>query len=154
LLLEAHWIDDLAPTVNVQRGEPSATRPIPSRYVRDVLVVLPSVAADSVELIAARTAGTTMIQRTHRDGSHLGVDAGRLWTFFEGPESPDAWVPDERSLAPIVFSWLAGRGAKATRLEVGDLVSPEDLRVRLSVALASPQLFSERLIVRNSQRSG
>jgi hypothetical protein len=59
-------------------------------------------------------------------------------------------VPGRRALAPIVFSWLASRGANATRFEVSDLVSAEDLRVRLSVALASPQLFSERLVVRNS----
>src|SRR5262249_40755374 len=53
LLLEADWIGELAPTVNVQRGEPSATRHISSRHARDVIVLLPSVAADSVELIAA-----------------------------------------------------------------------------------------------------
>ena len=61
LLLEAQWIRDLAPSVNVQRGEPSNTRRISSRYVRDVVVLLPSLDADSVELIAARTAGMTMI---------------------------------------------------------------------------------------------
>lgn len=154
LLLEAQWIDELAPTVNVQRGEPSATRPTPRRYVRDVLVVLPSVAADSVELIGARTTGMTILQRTVRDGRHLPVDAGRLWMFFSGAGQPGEWVSDKRSLAPIVFSWLAGRGAGATRLEMSDLVSAEDLRVRLSVAFASPQLFSERLIVRNSHQSG
>jgi predicted GIY-YIG superfamily endonuclease len=154
LLLEAQWIDDLAPTVNVQRGEPSADRRIAPRHVRDVLVVQPSVEADSVELIAARTAGTTIIHRTFRDGRHVAVDADRLWTFFDGSEPADGGAAGQRSLAPIVFSWLAGRGADATRLEVGDLVSAEDLRVRLSVVLASPQLFLERLIVRNAQWSG
>lgn len=151
LLLEAQWIGDLAPTVNVQRGDPSASRRISSRYVCDVLVVLPSVARDSVELVAARTVGSTLIIRTVRDGSHLVADAERLWTFFSGSELPDECGPDQRSLAPLVFSWLAGRGSTATRLEIADLVSVEDLRVRLSIALASPQLFSERLVVRNSR---
>jgi predicted GIY-YIG superfamily endonuclease len=150
LLLEAQWIHDLAPTVNVQRGEPSNTRRISSRYVRDVVVVLPSLDADSVELIAARTSGTTMILRTFRDGRLLADDAERLWIFFEGRETLAGLAPDERALAPIVFSWLAFRGAKATRFEVGDLVSADDLRVRLSVALSSRQLFSERLVIQNS----
>jgi predicted GIY-YIG superfamily endonuclease len=151
LLLEAQWIRDLAPSVNVQRGEPSNTRRIPSRYVRDVVVLLPSIDADSVELIAARTAGTTMIFGTSRDGRQLAVDAERLWTFFEGRETTAGPASDVWALAPIVFSWLAVRGAKATRFEVGDLVSADDLRVRLSVALSSPQLFSERLVIQNSR---
>src|SRR5215475_13619799 len=58
LLLEAQWIHDLAPVVNVQRGEPSSTRRMGSRHVRDVIVVLPSIDEESVELIAARTEGT------------------------------------------------------------------------------------------------
>jgi predicted GIY-YIG superfamily endonuclease len=151
LLLEAQWIRDLAPTVNVQRGEPSNTRRISARYVRDVVVVLPSLDADSVELIAARTSGTTMILRTFRDGHQLAVDTERLWMFFERGEMLGGLAPGERALAPIVFSWLAVRGAKATRFEVGDLVSADDLRVRLAVALSSPQLFSERLVIRNSR---
>ena len=151
LLLEAQWIRDLAPSVNVQRGEPSNTRRISSRYVRDVVVLLPSIDADSVELIAARTAGTTMILGTPRDGRQLAVDAERLWTFFEGRETSAGLEPDPSALAPIVFSWLAVRGAKATRFEVGDLVSADDLRVRLSVALSSRQLFSERLVIQNSR---
>ena len=151
LLLEAQWIRDLAPSVNVLRGEPSNTRRISSRYVRDVVVLLPSIDADSVELIAARTAGTTMILRTSRDGRQLAVDAERLWTFFEGREATAGPASDAWALAPIVFSWLAVRGAKATRFEVGDLVSADDLRVRLSVALSSRQLFSERLVIQNSR---
>jgi predicted GIY-YIG superfamily endonuclease len=150
LLLEAQWIRDLAPTVNVQRGDPSGDRPLALRYVRDVLVLLPSVAADSVEVIAARSAGPTLIHRTFRDGRHLNVDAERLWTFFEKSEMAGRMADADRALAPIVFSWLARRGANATRLEVDDLVSADDLRVRLSIALASPQLFTERLVVRNS----
>jgi predicted GIY-YIG superfamily endonuclease len=150
LLLEAQWIDDLAPTVNVQRGEPSSRRRMASRYVRDVIVVLPSIDAESIELVAALTEGPTMGLRTCRDGRRLAVDAERLWMFFERIGIEDGPAPDERGLAPIVFSWLAGRGGNATRFELRDLASAADLRVRLSVALASPQLFSERLIVRNS----
>jgi predicted GIY-YIG superfamily endonuclease len=150
LLLEAQWISDLAPVVNVQRGEPSSTRRMGSRHVRDVIVVLPSIDAESIELIAARTAGTTMGLRTFRDGRCLAADAERLWMFFEAAGIDQDRAPGQRALAPIVFSWLASRGAKATRFEIRDLMSAEDLRVRLSVALATPQLFSERLVVRNS----
>ena len=151
LLLEAQWIRDLAPVVNVQRGDPSADRRIACRQARDVLVLQPSVAADSVEVIGARAAGPTLIHRIFRDGRHLDVDAERLWTFFEGPEEAGGSA-NERPLAPIVFSWLAGRGANATRIEADDLLSADDLRVRLSLALTSSQLFIERLIVRNSVR--
>jgi predicted GIY-YIG superfamily endonuclease len=150
LLLEANWICGLAPTVNVQVGEPSPIRHIAARYVRDVIVMLPSVEAEAVELVAARTAGSTLILRTFRDGRQLAADVERLWRFFEGFAASDGPAPGELALAPIVFSWLAGRGANATRFEVADLVSADDLRVRMSVALASSQLFSERLVVRNS----
>jgi hypothetical protein len=150
LLLEAQWIHDLAPTVNVQRGDPSSARRMASRHVRDVIVVVPSIDVESIELIAARTEGTTMGLRAFRDGRRLAVDAERLWMFFDGVAIGEATAFDQRALAPIVFSWLASRGANATRFEVRDLMSAEDLRVRLSVALASPQLFSERLVVRNS----
>ncbi|HEX7793567.1 MAG TPA: nucleotide excision repair endonuclease [Vicinamibacterales bacterium] len=150
LLLEAQWISDLAPVVNVQRSEPSSTRRTGSRHVRDVIVVLPSIDTESIELIAARTAGTTMGLRTFRDGRSLAADAERLWMFFEAAGIDKDQVAGQRALAPIVFSWLASRGASATRFEVRDLMSAEDLRVRLAVALATPQLFSERLVVRNS----
>jgi predicted GIY-YIG superfamily endonuclease len=150
LLLEAQWIGELAPVANVQRGEPSSARRIGSRHVRNVIVVLPSIDVESIELIAARTEGTTTGVRTFRDGRRLAADAERLWMFFEGAGIDDDQAPGRRALAPIVFSWLASRGANATRFEVRDLTSAEDLRVRLSVALASPQLFSERLVVRNS----
>jgi len=150
LLLEAQWIGELAPVVNVQRSEPSSTRRMGSRYVRDVIVVLPSIDVESIELIAAQTAGPTMGLRTFRDGRCLAADAERLWMFFEADGIDKDQAPGQRALAPIVFSWLANRGANATRFEVRDLMSAEDLRVRLSVALAAPQLFSERLVVRNS----
>jgi len=151
LLLEARWIRELAPTVNVQRGEPSVTPRIPARLIRDVIVVVPSVDLESVEFIAARATGRSLIHRTRRDARQLAVDIRRLWLFFDAEIADDSSAMDPLALAPIVFSWLAGRGANATRIEIGDLVSASDLEFRLSVALASPQLFSERLILRNSR---
>jgi hypothetical protein len=115
-----------------------------------VIVVLPSIDVESIELIAAQTSGTTMGVRTFRDGRCLSADAERLWMFFEAAGIDKDQATDQRALAPIVFSWLASRGANATRFDVRDLSSAEDLRVRLSVALATPELFSERLVVRNS----
>jgi predicted GIY-YIG superfamily endonuclease len=148
LLLEARWIEELAPPVNVQQGEPSALRRLSARVVRDVVVLLPSVDPDAVELIAGRTTGPTRLLRTWRDGRDLSVDANRLWMFFDAGIEDSGPPPDRLALAPIVFSWLAGRGANATRLEIRELDSADDLRVRLSVALRSPELFSERLILR------
>jgi len=148
LLLEARWIEELAPPVNVQQGEPSALRPLSARVVRDVIVLLPSVEPDAVELVAASTVGPTRLLRTWRDGRDLSVEAGRLWTFFDHSLEDPEPAADRLALAPIVFSWLAGRGANATRLEMRELDSADDLRVRLSVALRSPELFSERLILR------
>jgi predicted GIY-YIG superfamily endonuclease len=148
LLLEARWIEELAPPVNVQQGEPSALRPLSARVVRDVIVLLPSVEPDAVELVAASTVGPTRLLRTWRDGRDLSVEADRLWTFFDHSLEDGEPAADRLALAPIVFSWLAGRGANATRLEMRELDSTDDLRVRLSVALRSPELFSERLILR------
>lgn len=148
LLLEARWIEELAPPVNVQQGEPSALRPLSARVVRDVIVLLPSVEPDAVELVAASTVGPTRLLRTWRDGRDLSVEADRLWTFFDHSLEDPEPAADRLALAPIVFSWLAGRGANATRLEMRELDSADDLRVRLSVALRSPELFSERLILR------
>ena len=148
LLLEARWIEELAPPVNVQQGEPSALRPLPARVVRDVIVLLPSVEPDAVELLAARVGGATLMLRTGRDGHSLAVDVNRLWIFFGLSLDQQEPARDRLALAPMVCSWLAGRGAGATRLEIRELDSLDDLRKRLSVALRSPELFSERLIVR------
>ena len=56
LLREAALIDELQPPVNVQIGAPAARRRAPFRraLVRDIIVVVPSVEEDSVELVAAR----------------------------------------------------------------------------------------------------
>ena len=151
LVREAEWIQRLAPPVNVQVGLPSLeTRGIPAALLRDVLVVQPSVEADSVELVAARIDGPAMIQRTRRDGADLAVHAPRLWKF--GKTSLKARLDRGRLswLSPIVFSWLAGRGRAATRIEIRDLASVMDLRRRLAVMLADRDLFSERIVVLDS----
>jgi predicted GIY-YIG superfamily endonuclease len=149
LLREAALIEELAPTVNVQIGEPAlARRAVPAALVRRVIVVLPSVETDAAELICARPDGEWMIQRTRRDGSDLVVHAVRLTRFFH---SSVRRAPDRRALAPLVFSWLAGRGRSATRVDPADLMSPRDLRARLAALLADRQLFAERIVVVDSK---
>src|SRR5437764_10122400 len=90
LLLEAQWIRDLVPLVNVQRGGPSITSRIPARLIRDVLVLVPSVDLDCVELIAARAAGLTFRQRIRRDAGDLMPAIDPLWTFFDDGEADDS----------------------------------------------------------------
>ena len=140
LLREAAMIDELEPTANVQTGEPALpSRAIPAALLRDVLVVMPSVEEDSVELIGARLDGGWMIQRTRRNGADLGVHARRVARFFRARA---ACVP---SLAPIVFSWLAGRGSDATRLDPHDTPSPRGLQMRLAALFGDDRLFVDRL---------
>jgi predicted GIY-YIG superfamily endonuclease len=145
LLREAALIDELQPPVNVQTASPQLDdRAIPQALLRDTIVVAPSVEDDSVELIAARVDdGGWMIQRTRRNGADLAVHANRLWRFFNsvlrrartsGP-----------SLAPIVYSWLAGRGASATRLDPHAARSVQEMRRRLAALLRDERLFHERI---------
>jgi predicted GIY-YIG superfamily endonuclease len=146
LLREADLIHALAPVVNVQRGDPVlATRAIPAALVRDVLVVLPSIEVDAAELVAARADGGWLIQRTRRNGLDLLGHTPRLMRFFNSPLRRGY---DPRKLSPIVFSWLARRGAKASRLDPGDAATARELRERLSTLLADEALFTERLVVR------
>ena len=161
LLREGALIDALEPIVNVQVGRPAlVTRAIPAALVHDTIVVAPSVEADSAELIAARADGDWMIQRTRRSGADLAVHGPRLWRFFfgafrrlgGGPSRSERSHPERlRSeggtppLAPIVFSWLARRGASATRLDPRGMIDVRDLRRRLSAVLRDERLFQERL---------
>src|SRR5438105_3520580 len=79
LLREAALIHELQPIVNVQIGPPAlATREVPRVLVRDVLVLVPSVDEECVELVAARADGGWMIQRTRRSGADLAVHAHRV----------------------------------------------------------------------------
>ncbi len=146
LLREAELIHELQPIVNVQIGPPNAkTREIPKALARDVIIVLPSIESDSVELVAARSDGGWMIQRTRRNGADLAVHTSRLSRFFHSPLRRKF---DDAPLAPIVFSWLARRGASATRLDPHDARDPRELRRQLADLLADEALFTERIVVR------
>jgi predicted GIY-YIG superfamily endonuclease len=143
LLREAELIDELKPPVNVQVSAPAlSTRDVPRALVRDVLVLTPSIEEDSVELIAAAVDGRWMIQRTRRTGADLAVHAQRLMRFFHSALRPRI---DGPGLAPIVFSWLAYRGAMATRLDPYDTRNAGELRARLAALFNDERLFVERL---------
>jgi len=147
LLCEASLIDALQPAVNVQTGPPALeTRAVPASLVRDVAVIVPSVDAGAAEIVCARTDGGWLQQRTRRDGSELTAHAARIMRFFRSPLRRRREAKPE--LAPIVFSWLAGRGQSATRIDPHDVASPRDLRVRLASLLADEELFTERIVVR------
>jgi hypothetical protein len=149
LLREASLIQELQPPVNVQIGAPDpGSRDLPRALWRDILVLQPSIESDSVELIAAAVDGRWMIQRTRRNGADLAVHTKRLWTFFRGADAsprPTQAAPRPEHLAPLIFSWLAGRGAAATRLDPHDAASPRQLQVRLAALFADDRLFAERL---------
>jgi predicted GIY-YIG superfamily endonuclease len=152
LLREAALIRALQPPVNVQTAAPDPdTRSVPRALWRDVVVVQPSIEADSVELIVAAADGRWLIQRTRRNGADLAVHARRIMTFFRGANDERRTTNHERRtprsprLAPLVFSWLAGRGAAATRLDPHDAASPKHLQSRLAALLGDDRLFGERL---------
>ena len=145
LLREAELIHELEPPGNVQIGEPDLdSRRVPSAIVRDVVVLVPSVESDSVELVAAAVDGRAMIQRTRRSGADLAVHAQRIMRFFRSALR----VRSRHAaplVAPIVFSWLAQRGAAATRLDPDDVRDARELRARLAALLRDDRLFRERL---------
>jgi len=146
LLREAALIAELQPVVNVQTGAPAIdTRAIPAALVRDVIVVVPSIEADSAELVAARPDGAWMMQRTRRSGVDLAVHVQRLWRFFFGLRRTTHAAPRAPLLAPIVFSWLAHRGEGATRLDPRADRRVSDLRARIAALLRDERLFHERL---------
>jgi hypothetical protein len=150
LLREAMLIEDLQPPVNVQLGAPElATRDVPRALVRDVIVVVPSVEEDSAELVAARVDGPCLIQRTRRNGADLAVHSARLGKFFRARAFQSAICNLQSSipasLSPLVFSWLAGRGANASRLDPTDSMSAKAMAGRLRALLRDDRLFHERL---------
>jgi predicted GIY-YIG superfamily endonuclease len=143
LLREAALIQELRPPVNVQTAAPDlSTRQVPRALVRDVLVVAPSIEADSVELIGAAVDGRWMIQRARRDGALIAVHARRVMRFFRGALRVHVGQP---LLAPIIFSWLHRRGEKSTRLDPHDVGSAREMRARLAALLGDSRLFLERL---------
>jgi hypothetical protein len=146
LLREAALIAALDPAVNVQTGDPALrTRAVAAALRRDVIVVLPSVDDASVELVAARVGdGGWLIERVRRDGADLDARASKLSRFFRSPlRQRFAGAP----LAPTVFSWLAQRGAAATRLDPHDC-PPRAVRARLAALLGDEALFAGRIVVR------
>jgi predicted GIY-YIG superfamily endonuclease len=144
LLREAALIGELQPPVNVQTSAPALdTRAVPRALVRDVLVLVPSIEADSVELAGARVDGGWMFQRTRRSGADLGVHSRRVMKFFGA--AGHRRLGTGNGLAPIVFSWLAQRGAKATRLDPHDASSARVLARRLAALFRDERLFHERL---------
>jgi predicted GIY-YIG superfamily endonuclease len=145
LLREAILIRELQPIANVQIGKPALrTRAIPRALVRDVIVLAPSTEAESVELVAARVDGHVMLQRANRNAEGLAPVAEGLCECFGIGMSRTA--PIELPLAPLVFSWLAGRGNRTTRLDPHDVATPDELRVRLAALFKDDALFDERLI--------
>jgi len=148
LLREADLIASLQPPVNVQVGAPVLeTRGVPATLVKDVLIVVPSVEVDSVELVGAAADGRAMMQRTRRNGADLFVHALRVLRFFRGVRLRHgvSQCGFASPLAPIVFSWLAGRGAGATRLDPHDVRDARELKARLAALLRDDRLFHERL---------
>ena len=149
LVREAALIHELQPIVNVHTGPPAlVTREIPRALVRDMIVVVPSVAEDSVELVAARADGGLMMQRTRRSGADLVVHTTRLMRFFHSPLGRSRGLRPAETVvdaAPIVFSWLAGRGAAATRLDPHDSPTRPHLAARLAALFGDEELFVERV---------
>ena len=141
LLREAILIRDLQPVVNVQRAGPTfGTRAIPAALVRDVVLVLPSIDSDAAELLAARADGATWLQHTLRSGADLARHSQQLWEFF-GQHRCVA----EDSSAALVFSWLAARGQRTTRVHPCEAGSASELRRQLRQLLADKDVFAERL---------
>ena len=147
LLREAALIHTLQPPANVQTAVPAPrTRNVPRALLRDVLAVQPSIEADSVELVNAAVDGRWLLQRTRRNGADLGVHARRVMKFFRRTKDQEPRTKDQHSLlAPLVFSWLAGRGAAATRLDPHDSASAPQLQARLAALFDDERLFVERL---------
>lgn len=147
LLREAVLIEELRPVVNVQTAPPDATsRAIPQAILRDVIVIVPSAEPESAVLVAARPDGAWLMEHAARDGRALRAVARRLRGFFTPAVRSQS--ADDPRLGPIVFSWLAGRGDRATRLDPADCSSAAGLEARLRRLLADSALFTERLEVR------
>lgn len=153
LIREALWIRAFAPKANVQVSAPSLdTRAVPSTLLRDTLVVLPSIDEDAVELLAVRADGPVLLVRVRRDGSGLTARIKTVRQFFVenaghgGERADDCAGP----FAPLVFTWLNGRGAAATRLDPHDAGSARELQRRVKLLVDDERLFAERIVVLRS----
>lgn len=153
LLLEAALIADERPQANVQVLPPALdTRAVPASLVRDTLLVLPSADVVSAELVAVRATGPVLQVRAARSGTGLTSRVTRVRQFFagQGNETCAGDVLRLEAHAPLVLSWLAGRGQGATRLDPHDAKSTKELERRLKILFADDQLFTERIIVLRS----
>jgi hypothetical protein len=139
-------INGLQPLANVHTGAPALrTRAIPATLVRDVVVLVPALEPDSVGVVAARAQGDVVLERADRSGATLAETAALLWEFFHQPaEAPP--TATSLALAPLVFSWIAGRGRHATRVDPHDASHAGELRVRLASLFNDTSLFVERLV--------
>src|SRR5262245_45804492 len=145
LVREAMLIAELQPLANVQVGAPALqTRAVPAALVRDVAVLVPSVDPESVEIVAARAHGDVLIQHADRDGTRLAETADVLWAFFH--RATDESAASRPALAPLVFSWIAGRGRNATRLDPHDAAAADEMAARLVSLFKDTSLFVERLV--------
>ena len=143
LLREAMLIVELQPVANVHIGEPvMQRRAVPAALARDVAVLVPSGDPDAVEIVAARARGEVLFQRADRSGATLAETTARLWEFFHQDAPPATGL----ALAPLVFSWMAGRGRHATRVDPHDVTSAEELAGRLASLFNDTSLFVERLV--------
>ena len=99
LLTEATLIRELRPIVNVQTGAPDLnTRDIPAALIRDVLVIVPSVEEDSVELLAARVDGGWMLQRTSAKVARCPErERSNLWSSGLGSDAAVTERPRSRA---------------------------------------------------------
>lgn len=148
LVREAAWIRDLDPVVNVQIADPSPEgRAVPASLVRDTLLLLPSAVEDRAVLMAARASGGVECVEARRDGVGLAARVSQLWKFFQGRETVGAHRGAASLFGPLVFSWLAGRGAATTRLDPHDARSARELERRVRALLKDADLFAERIVV-------
>ena len=142
LLTEAVLIHELRPVVNIQIGEPALrTREVPRALARDVLVVVALNRRGFGR--ARRRAG----RRRLDDSAHAPERPGPRRAFGAVEEILSSEPSTSLRLAPIVFSWLAGRGATATRLDPQSVKSTRQLRAQLSSLLGDERLFAERLMI-------
>jgi predicted GIY-YIG superfamily endonuclease len=150
LLFEARWIRDLAPVANVQIAAPTLdTRAVPVALLRDTILILPSIEEAHAQLLAVRMGGPVLLMSAARFGGGLVTRATTIRRFFNEQTPVDSSTGERPfdGLAPLVFSWLAGRGAVATRLDPHDVPSVRELARRLEVLLADDGLFTERIVV-------
>jgi predicted GIY-YIG superfamily endonuclease len=146
LLCEATLITELQPAANIQIGAPALrTRAIPAALVRDVVVLVPSLDPDCVDVVAARVQGDVRLEHADRSGATLEKTTATLWEFFrQTAEAPR--TATSLALAPLVFSWMAGRGRHATRVDPHDASNAGELTARLASLFSDTSLFVERLV--------